>query len=312
MPPVKVFHSIAELKGVPGPVVLAIGVFDGIHLGHRAVIERARRDAENAGGAAVIVTFDPHPIRVLRPECAPRLLTSTSHKIRLLDALGISHLLIVPFDSAFAATAPEEFIHQLHGACRPLREICVGHEWSFGKNRAGNLQLLDRLGEQLGFEEVGVPAVKIRGEIVSSTLIRAAVEMGDLEKASLFLGREYSVLGTVIEGDHLGRQLGFPTANLSAHSEQFPPDGVYAAEAIFHGQRHRGVINIGVRPTVQPNDARRLLELHLFDFRADIYGEDVEVFFRKFLRPERKFAALEELKTQIQQDCATARKALSS
>jgi riboflavin kinase/FMN adenylyltransferase len=305
---VNVLRTIDALTTVPGPVFLAIGVFDGVHLGHQAVIRRTLNDAKKSGGTAVAVTFDPHPARVLRPEKAPRLLTSTLHKIRLIRDLGVSHLLVIQFDSEFASTAPESFIHRLFEAAKPLREICVGFEWSFGKNRAGNLELLKKLGSQFGFAEVGVPAVRIDGEVVSSTLVRAAVEAGDLEKAARLLGRGYTILGTVVEGDHVGRTLGFPTANLAAHNEQFPPNGVYAVEILRGEKRHRGVANIGVRPTVKAAGGERLLEVHLFDFCEKIYGEEMEVLFRKFLRPERKFAGLDELKSQIQRDAEEARK----
>ncbi len=305
-----VLRSISELARVPGPVFLAIGVFDGVHLGHRAVIERACRDAQAAGGTAVVVSFDPHPVRVLRPEHAPRILTSTMHKTRLISELGVRHLLLIPFDSTFAATPPEQFIRQLAGAARPLSEICVGHQWSFGKGRAGNLQLLDKLGNELGFEEVGVDAVCIDGEIVSSTLIRGAVQSGDLAKAARLLGRDYSILGTVVQGAQIGRKLGFPTANLSAHNEQFPPNGVYAVNASLDGEQLKGVVNIGVRPTIANASGERLLELHLFDFERDIYGRDIEVFFRAFIRVEQKFAGLDELKAQIAKDAEQAREIL--
>jgi riboflavin kinase/FMN adenylyltransferase len=301
------FTSIAELAALPGPVFLAIGVFDGVHLGHQAVLHRARDDARRAGGTAAVVTFDPHPIRVLRPEAAPRLLTATGHKLRLIREQGIDHLLVIHFDREFAATAPSDFIRQLAGACRPLREICVGHAWSFGAGRAGNLQLLETLGKELGFEEVGVPAVEIDGEIVSSTLIRQAVENGDLARAARLLGREYTLLGTVVTGEQLGRQLGFPTANLSAHNEQFPPDGVYAVEVLFDGILHPGVANIGVRPTVRARQGERLFEVYLFDFHGDLYGREIEARFRAYLRPERKFAGLDELRAQIARDSESAR-----
>jgi riboflavin kinase/FMN adenylyltransferase len=307
----RVMQTAADLESVPGPVVLAIGVFDGVHLGHRAVIERATTDARRFGGNAVVVSFDPHPMRVLRPDKAPRLLTSTGHKIRLIRSLGVEHLLMLHFDAALASTPPEVFIHTLHAHARPLREICVGHEWSFGRNRAGNLALLRRMGDELGFDEVGVPAVKIGGEIVSSTLIRRAVQTGDLKRAATLLGREYTILGTVVEGDHLGRRLGFPTANLSAHSEQFPPDGVYAVEARHRGEMIPGVVNIGVRPTVKAAGGQRLLELHLFDFDREIYGEEIEVFFRRFLRSEIRFPDVASLQAQIGRDAAEARAALA-
>lgn len=255
----------------------------------------------------MVVTFDPHPVRILRPGHAPRLLTSTPHKIRLVRDLGITHLLIIHFDAAFASTPPAEFILSLNEACNPLREICVGHQWSFGRNRAGNLEMLKDWGDKLGFDEVGVQAVKIDEEVVSSTLIRAKVEAGELESAARFLGRDFTVFGTVIEGRHLGRELGFPTANVATHNEQFPPNGVYAVEALHDEKTHRGVVNIGVRPTIENEGGERLLELHLFDFDKNIYGNEIEVAFRKFLRPEKKFASLDELKAQIAHDAAEAR-----
>ena len=305
-----VLRSVADLASIPGPLFLAIGVFDGVHLGHQAVLKQALDDAKKEDGAAVAVTFDPHPVRVLRPDLAPRLLTSTPHKLRLIGDFGIERLLVIPFDLAFAATPPEDFIGSLAAAARPLREICVGFEWSFGRARAGNLALLDRLGQQLGFDEVGVPAVEIRGQIVSSTLIRRAIESGDFATAAAFLGREFTILGTVIEGARIGRTLGFPTANLSAHNEQFPPNGVYAVE-VRHGEnRHRGVVNIGVRPTIQNADGERVFEVHLFDFAEDLYGQDLEVTFRRFLRPERKFPSLDALRAQIALDAEHAREAM--
>ncbi len=306
----RLHSSIAELATIPGPVCLAIGVFDGVHLGHQAVIGRALEDAKAASGTAVVVTFDPHPIRVMRPRQAPRLLTSPRHKAQLIAQLGVSELLVLPFTPELSAMPPEEFVLALHAACRPLHEICVGHTWSFGRNRAGNLELLKKMGDRLGFNEVGLPAVEIDGEVVSSTAIRAAVEAGDLARAARLLGRDFAILGTVVHGDHLGRTLGFPTANLSAHNEQFPPNGVYAVEAICEGRTLPGVVNIGVRPTIATASGERVLELHLFDFADDIYGQDVEVIFRRFLRPEMKFAGLDALKTQIAQDVAAARRTL--
>ena len=305
-----ILRAIAELATVPGPVYLAIGVFDGVHLGHRSVLLRALADARMGHGTAVAVTFDPHPAKILRPEGAPRLLTASAHKLRLIAGLGIGSVLVIPFTREFAATPPADFVLQLHAASHPLREICVGHEWSFGRGRAGNLEMLRKLGDQLGFDEVGVPAVQIDGEIVSSTAIRAAVEEGDLARASRFLGRDYSVLGTVVKGDQIGRSLGFRTANLSAHNEQFPPNGVYAATAVWGNQALKGVVNLGVRPTIGSATGERLLELHLLDFDEEIYGEEVEVTFVKCLRGEEKFGSLEALKAQIGQDVAEARRVL--
>jgi riboflavin kinase/FMN adenylyltransferase len=302
-----VLREIPELARLRGPIYLAIGVFDGVHLGHRSVLLRALADAQAAAGTAVAVTFDPHPAKILRPASAPRLLTATGHKLPLIHALGLENILVIPFTAQFAATAPEQFVIDLHAACHPLREICVGHEWSFGRARAGNLEMLRKMGDRLGFDEIGVPAVRIDGEIVSSTAIRAAVEAGQLARAAQLLGRDYSVLGTVVRGDQIGRSLGFPTANLSAHNEQFPPNGVYAVNAACRGKTFHAVANLGVRPTVASGDAHRLLEIHILDFDEDIYGEDVEVTFRRHLRPERKFENIEGLKTQIAKDIAQTR-----
>src|SRR5947207_6340118 len=306
----QILRSISELSQLPGPLFLAIGVFDGVHLGHQAVISTSARHAQQVRGTPVVVTFDPHPAKVLRPNTAPHLLTATQHKIALIRDLGVAHLLVQHFDRQFAATPPEDFVRQLVTQAKPLREICVGHEWSFGKGRAGNLALLKQLGTTYHFDVVGVPAVTVNGEVVSSTTIRRAIADGDLIKATQMLGREYTILGTVKTGEKLGRKLGFPTANLSAHSEQFPPDGVYVAEARLAGALYKGVANLGYRPTVSAAKPERLLELHLFDLNRDIYGEEIEVRFLRYLRPEQKFEDLEALTAQIAQDVAQAREAL--
>ncbi len=303
----QILRSIPELAQIPGPVFLAIGVFDGVHLGHQAVISTAARHAAEAGGTAVVVTFDPHPAKILRPEKSPRLLTATPHKISLIRGLGVSHLLVLRFDRELASTLPENFVRQLVESARPLREICVGQEWSFGKNRAGNLALLKKLGAELGFNVVGVEPVTSQEKIISSTAIRQAVETGDFAAARRMLGRDYTILGTVEEGKHLGRSLGFPTANLSAHSEQFPPNGVYAAEGLLNGKTVRGVVNLGVRPTVDDGSLQRVLEFHLFDFDRDLYGENVELRFLQYLRSEQKFENLAALRKQIARDVEAAR-----
>ena len=303
----RVLRSISELADIAGPVVIAAGVFDGFHLGHRAVIDRAIAGARAAGGTPVVATFDPHPAAVLRPGSAPPLLTSTRHKIRLLADAGIAHVLVLGFDAAFAAQPPEIFIQALADACRPLREICVGEDWAFGKDRAGNLSLLTVLGKKLGFTATGHLPVIVDGKAVSSTAIRAAVESGALAEAARLLGREFSVLGTVIEGRRLGRTLGFPTANVRPESEQLPPNGVYAVRVLIDGKSHAGIANVGVRPTVSNEGVQRLVEVHLFDFSGDLYDCDIEVFFGRFVRPEQKFPDLDALRAQIASDVASVR-----
>jgi riboflavin kinase/FMN adenylyltransferase len=303
----QLLRSIPELSPLPGPLFLAIGVFDGVHLGHQAVISTSAGHARAENGTPVVVTFDPHPEKILRPDKAPHLLTATPHKIALIRALGVRHLLIISFDKYFATTEPEDFVQQLVQHSKPLREICVGHEWSFGRNRRGNLQLLKKLGAQFDFNVVGIPPVTVNSEIVSSTRIRRAVEAGDLKKAATMLGREYTILGTVVRGDDLGKKIGFPTANLSAHSEQFPPNGVYFAEARLDGVVYPGVVNLGCRPTMSSGRSDRILEVYLFDFDRDIYGKDLELRFVRYLRPEKKFENVDALVRQIERDVQQAR-----
>ena len=303
----EILRSIPELSQLRGPIFLAIGVFDGVHRGHQAVISTSARHAHSADGTPVVVTFDPHPEKVLRPEAPPHLLTATQHKIALIRALGVAHLLMIEFNRDFASTSPESFVEQLVGNSKPLREICVGHEWSFGKNRAGNLDLLKKLGTRFDFNVIGISPVSVNGKVVSSTAIRQAVEKGDFVKAAEMLGRDYTILGTVVRGDNLGKKIGYPTANLSAHSEQFPPNGVYFAEAWINGVLYHGVVNLGYRPTVSRDKSERILEIYLLDFNRDIYGEDVEIRFVRYLRAEQKFDSLDALTQQIDADVRRAR-----
>jgi len=303
----QILRLIPELSQLPGPLFLAIGVFDGVHLGHQAVISTSAEHARAANGTPVVVTFDPHPEKILRPDKAPHLLTATPHKIALIRTLGVRHLLITPFDEQFAATEPEEFVQQLARHSQRLSEICVGHEWSFGRNRRGNLELLKKLGAQFDFNVVGIPPVTANSEIVSSTTIRRAIEGGDLKKAATMLGREYTILGTVVHGDDLGKKIGFPTANLSAHSEQFPPNGVYFAEARLDDIVYPGVVNLGYRPTISSGRSDRTLEIYLLDFDRDIYGKDLELRFVRYLRREEKFESVDALVQQIERDVQQAR-----
>jgi riboflavin kinase/FMN adenylyltransferase len=311
-----VLHSIAELAGVPAPVVLAIGVFDGLHLGHRSVLSKALTEAECLGGTAVALSFDPHPARVLRPEHAPLLLTATEHKLRLLASMGFEWTLLLSFDASLRATPAEAFVRSLAGAARPLAAVCVGHQWSFGKGREGNLELLGRLGEELHFAEIGVPEVELEGGPVSSTRIRNALAEGDLLFAKQLLGRGYTVLGKVVHGRALGRTIGFPTANLMLFNEQLPPNGVYAVRVAFPAvssgaQWFGGVANLGFRPTFEQASGGPSLEVHLFDFAGDLYGQHLEVEFVLHLRPEKRFDSPAQLKEQIAVDADQARTLLA-
>lgn len=306
----EILTDIADLGRVGGPLHLAIGVFDGVHRGHQAVVEAARRSATESGGTVVVVTFDPHPIELLSPENAPRLLTASAHKLHLLErCFGVGHVLVVPFTWEFAEQTGGQFVESLLAAAPSagIARICVGRDWQFGKGRSGDIALLESLGERCGFAVSGVETVEVRGAPVSSTRIREAIAAGDFAVAGELLGRVYTVFGTVIRGRQLGRTIGFPTANLTVHSEQLPPTGVYAVRATGSGDSWNGVANLGYRPTVEGGEVKRLLEVHLFGLDAEIYGEDLEVEFVEFIRPEQKFEGLEALREQIRRDVAAAR-----
>lgn len=299
-------RSIQELSQVTGPVSLAIGVFDGVHLGHQEVIRAAEEHAAQHRGQAIVMSFDPHPLSVLRPGAMPKRLCSERHREKLLKAMGVSGTLLCPFTQEVANTSAEDFVGSLVQACNPLGCISVGYTWSFGKGRSGNIHSLMDLGQRYDFAVYGVPPIRIGGEVVSSTLIRDAVNGGDLVKASSLLGRPYSLFGRVVKGRQLARQLGFPTANILPEAEVLPPYGVYVVQAEVDGCWQAGIANLGVRPTVEPGVAPAL-EVHLFDWQGDLYGMDLEVRLGAFLRAEQKFNGVEELKAQIQTDVQQAR-----
>jgi len=304
---VKRLSTIAELEEVQGPLHLAMGVFDGVHLGHQAVIGTAVEGARGSGGVAGVLTLEPHPIQILAPGQAPRrILVSLEHKERLLASLGVTVLLVLRFDETMARQSAEEFGEHLFSVAA-LRQMVAGEDWKFGRERRGTIDLLRRLGEPHGVEVTAVPAVMLKGERVSSTRLRRALRDGNLQAASEMLGRSYTVMGTVVRGEQLGRKLGAPTANIMLNDEQLPPDGVYVVTAtIGEGEEtHRGVANLGVRPTV--NGERRLLEVHLLDFEGDLYEAGVEVCFGLRLRSEKKFKDREELREQIRRDLKEAR-----
>ena len=298
------YRHIDDLSGLSGPVHLAIGVFDGVHLGHQAVLARALREE----GTGAVVTFDQHPQRVLRPGNHPLMLTSTRHRVAILGRLGVANFLLLRFDQDFARTPADEFIRRLKSACRPLGSIAVGRDWAFGHRGTGNVGLL----RSHGVVVHAIEPVMIDGEIASSTRVREAIVNGDLSRAARFLGRPYSILGRVVSGERLGRRIGFPTANLEVESEQLPPDGVYAVSARHAGTVLDGVANLGRRPTVA-NDAAvdSRLEVHFFNLDHDVYDEDLEVEFRHFLRPEKRFDSIDDLRAQIERDADEARRVLA-
>ncbi len=303
----KTVTSLSEMGGQPGPVCMAIGFFDGVHRGHQAVLANAMDRAAQIAGHPWVLTLDTHPIRVLRPERAPPLLTANRHKLALLDQAGIEGCLLMPFTHETATLEPEEFIAHLHDAVRDLDTICVGKNWQFGKSGKGNALLLETLAARKGVRVVIAEPILHGKEVVSSTRIRKSVLAGDLVAAAEMLGRPFSVLGTVARGRSVGRTLGFPTANLDIHNEVRPPAGVYAVLAEVDGNLHEGVINIGVRPTFEDNNkGGESLEIHLPGVDIDLYGRDMEVSFVEKIREEKRFDSTDELKQQIARDVARA------
>lgn len=281
---------------VPG-FGLALGVFDGVHLGHQAVIDAAR-----GAGLVGVLTFDPHPVQVLAPDRAPRrILSNLEHKKRILESIGVDFLVVIEFTEEFAAREAWEFGRELLGC--GVSHLSAGEDWSFGKARRGTMDLLSEMGRESGVEVTSVAAVGRGGERISSTRIRECLKNDDLEGAADLLGRPYSVFGEVVSGKQLGRTIGVPTANVSVSGEQLPPNGVYRIE----GNGMAGVANIGTRPTVDES-ARRSLEVHLLsDNVPNSYGWWLEVSFLEKIREERKFDSLESLKEQILKDIAHAR-----
>jgi riboflavin kinase / FMN adenylyltransferase len=305
---VKIVSTATELQPGSRKVCLAIGVFDGVHLGHQQIIRQTITDARQHGGIALVVTFDRHPNAVVAPDRVPPLIYSQPQKIRAIEALGADALLLIHFDREFCQQTGEAFIRGLARDLGRMHSICVGADFTFGHKRSGNVALLRQLGAELGFAVHGMAALSLDGEPVSSTRIREAIRTGDLDFASQMLGRPYSIAGSVVTGDKLGRQMGFPTANLDAIGLVLPPNGVYAVQALLDGAVHRAVLNIGLRPTLQnPKPALRV-EAYLLDFSADLYGKELELRFAGKLRDERKFASLNDLKEQIARDVADAQK----
>jgi riboflavin kinase/FMN adenylyltransferase len=306
-----ILHSLQALGTVPGPVALAIGVFDGLHLGHQEVIRAAQEHAAQHHGTAVVMSFDPHPLRILRPTSAPKMLCGLAYQSLLLERMGITTALLCPFTADTADTRAEAFLDQLVVHCHPLGCVSVGYSWTFGKGRGGNIHLLMNQGQTHNFAVYGMPPIREQGVIVSSTVIRDAVAAGDLIKASRLLGRDYALYGQVRQGRQLARQLGFPTANIRPEAELLPPFGVYTVGVQIGDIWQQGIANLGVRPTIENEGAFPSLEVHLLDWSGDLYGQNLEVHLDHFIRPEQKFAGIDELKQQIAFDLQAAQLVLT-
>lgn len=293
----QVFHSLKELSDAELTFGLALGVFDGMHLGHQAVLDAAR-----GAGSLGVLTFEPHPVQVLAPDHAPRrILANLEHKKRILETLGVEFMVVINFTHEFASMDASDFADELL-ACG-AKKLSAGEDWSFGRERAGNMNKLAGWGRAAGVEVSAIGAVKLDGERISSTRIRQCLRDDNLEGAAAMLGRPYSVFGNVLQGRQLGRSIGFPTANVAVSEEQLPPNGVYVVE----GNGIRGVANIGIRPTVD-DSGRRLLEVHLFSEQIPMdYGWSLEVAFLEKIRNEVKFESIEDLKEQISRDVKAAK-----
>ena len=301
-----VIQSAAELNTGGRKVCVAIGVFDGVHLGHQQVIRRAMADAQQQDGLAAVITFDRHPNAVVAPDRVPPSIQSLPQKLRTLEALGVDATWLIRFDETFSQQTGEAFVRMLASDFGKLYGVCVGSDFTFGRKRSGNVALLNQLGQELGFVVHGLSAVALDGDVVSSTRIREAIRTGNLYAASQMLGRCYSLAATVVQGDQLGRKLGFPTANMEVKGMMIPPNGVYAARAHLGDRWFRAVLNIGLRPTVSSAVPELRVEAHLPGFDEEIYGQEMEITFVERIRDEQKFPSLEALKTQIAEDIRCA------
>lgn len=291
-------------------VCLALGMFDGVHLGHQHVVRHAVLDARALGAKSVVVTFDPHPLAVVLPERAPRLLQSLPQRLRALGTLGVDAILPIHFTREVAQVDGDRFIRQLAAGFGRLRSVTVGSGFQFGHRRSGNVALLRELGRELGFVTHEAAAIHVGDDRVSSTRIRAALREGRLGNVAELLGRPYALAGTVTHGRQLGRTLGFPTANIDVPNLELPPNGVYAARVRLGDSDRLAVLNLGLRPTVQDGACVPRLEVHLIDFTGDLYSSEIEVEFVQQLRPEQKFPSLDALQAQIRRDVDAARQVL--
>ena len=294
-----------EKKQLRNPV-LTIGYFDGVHKGHLSLFNKVKERAALIGGQSVVMTFEPHPIKVMMPENGPPLITPTQQKLKLMEDSGIDVILCVPFTEEFADVSPEDFVKDLLVDRIGLKEIVVGYDYCFGHKRAGNIDLLKKMGDELGFSVHVVDKIILDETLVSSTNVRNLVQDGNLSEAKKLLGRNYQVCGTVIKGKNRGgRLLGFPTANLKLVDELTPKLGVYAVKVLIGENTYNGLTNIGYNPTFGNNAFS--VETHILDFSGDLVGETIRVNFIERLRDEKTFKSVDELAEQIKKDTIRAR-----
>ena len=289
------------------PTAVVAGSFDGIHRGHRFLIDRTVESATQRGLQSLLITFDPHPLEVLRPQAAPRLLTTCHEKLHLLRQTSLDYLYFKKFDRDFASLTARQYLEWLRDTFA-MRLLVVGYDHRFGSDRLSDHETLRRLGEKLGFDVLFVPPFRLDGRTVSSSLIRELVAGGRMRQANRFLGYPYLLFGRVVRGSRFGRKIGFPTANIRPESARklLPPSGVYYVQVLLDGRWQKAVMNIGVRPTVE--GTYRQIEVHIPDFEGDLYGRMLKTRILDFLRPERKFDSIEALRAQIALDVETVRR----
>ena len=309
----KVFNHLDQIIEPFKHAVITIGNFDGVHIGHQALFHEAIEKAEAIGGTSVAMTFEPHPLRVMKKNNHPPLITLYEQKSELIERTGIDVLICVPFTLEFAAQTAEEFVRDLLVRKIGIKAIVVGQDYSFGKNREGDLDLLKSYGPEYGFEVIvagWIKSARALADRISSTKIRQLVMDGRMERAEKMLGRNYQIRGKVVAGrDRGGKLLGIPTANINLHDELCPKTGIYAVTVECGGNQHRGVANIGYSPTFK--DHEFTVEVHILDFSANIYDKQIRVNFIKRIRDEIKFSNISELIDQIKLDIAAAHKILA-
>ena len=305
----EVIRDLNLLPVLAHPVV-ALGNFDGVHLGHRAILKAAIDRAHSLGGKAYALTFDPLPAKVLNPQRAPQMLMTPEDKLEFLRDSGLDGVLVLHFDLALSRLPPRDFVHDYLLAKLGVEAVVVGHSVSFGHKRAGNAAVMVELGREFGFETIVVGPVKVDGIEVSSSKIRELIGAGDLPGAARLLGRPHFLNGKVVHGRERGRTIGFPTANLDSQTECVAPDGVYATRVVLPDGNYPSITNIGMRPTF--HESARSIEAHIFDFDRDIYDRTIKLEIIERVRPERKFESAQELGKQIALDLKRAREILAA
>ncbi len=302
----KIYSQFSELSDLTTPIFLAIGVFDGVHLGHQSVIGSAVNTAKITGGLSGVLTFDPHPSRTIKPDQPSLLMMPLSQKLEVFSALGLDFTIVKHFDAAFASLSAEMFLQELKTRIPMLEGVFIGENFRFGKGRSGGLQTLLDARSSYGFHVTAVPRLSWDGEAVSSTRLRQELKRGNMEAVASMFGRAYTVRGQIVSGRQLGRTIGFPTVNVPWSPELTPPFGVYAVEIVSEKRKPmKGVANYGVRPTVE-SFGEPLFEVHTFDPSEWKPGEDVTIAVHHFIRPEKKFDSLDALREQIAIDKAVA------